>query len=140
MPRLSLLLVEDDDALRQLLAFVLEQASHRVIAVGNGRAAIAHLSTDVFDAVVTDVLMPDADGLEVIAAARQFQPKAPIIAISGGSGMLNAGFCLNLAGRLSDARILPKPFAPRELLEAVEGLCAEHASGAGSGLPARSCS
>ena len=125
MNRLSLLLVEDDDALRHLLARVLEQASHRVIAVANGRSAIGELSADTFDAVITDVLMPDADGLEVIAAAKQFQPKAAIIAMSGGSGQLNAGFCLNLAGRLSNARILPKPFLPRELLEAVEGLCAE---------------
>jgi CheY-like chemotaxis protein len=125
MNRLSLLLVEDDDALRQLLSHVLEQASHRVTAVANGRSAIGELSAGTFDAVVTDVLMPDADGLEVIAAAKQFQPQAPIIAMSGGSGTLNAGFCLNLAGRLSNARILPKPFLPRELLEAIEGLCAE---------------
>jgi CheY-like chemotaxis protein len=122
MNNLSVLLVEDEDNLRRLLTAFLERASYRVIAVDNGQHAIRCMGGDVFDLIVTDVVMPDGDGLEVITAAKQLQPHAPIIAMSGGSRSLTADFCLRLAGALSGGRMLMKPFSPQQLLAAMAEL------------------
>jgi DNA-binding response OmpR family regulator len=115
---------------------MLEGASYRVVAVEDGRAAICQLSANIFDVVITDVLLPDIDGLEVIAAAERVQPNASIVAMSGGSVVLDADFCLDLVARISRARVLPKPFSPKELLVVVAGLLRGHRlnpSGAGVG-------
>jgi CheY-like chemotaxis protein len=118
----SVLLVEDEENLRGLLAMFLERAAYRVTAVDNGRAALRHMSEEAFDVIVTDVLMPDTDGLEVITAAKQLQPNAAIIAMSGGSDSLSATFCLRLAGALSHGKILMKPFSQQQFLEAIANL------------------
>jgi CheY-like chemotaxis protein len=99
-------------------------ASYRVVAVENGRSAICQLSATAFDVIITDVLLPDIDGVEVIAAAERIQPAASIVAMSGGSVMASAESRLDLVARRSRARVLPKPFSPKELLAVVAGCCA----------------
>lgn len=122
MPNRNVLLVEDEPALRALLMTSLERAHFQVTAVDNGLAAIRQLGCCKFDIIVTDVLMPEADGLEVIAVAKELQPQARILAISGGSRSLDAQFCLRLAGALSHGGILMKPFKPHQFLAAVAEL------------------
>lgn len=118
---LFILLVDDEEAIRIAFSAVLEQASHKVIAVGHGKEAIELMGGERFDVILTDVAMPDIDGLEVIAAAKSMQPTARIVAMSGGTCRLPVSLCLKLARTLGGGTTLMKPFSRQELLMAVEG-------------------
>ena len=120
MHRLSILLADDDDDVRALFELSLAKRGHAVVAVGTGREAIAYLSRDNFDVLVTDIVMPDGDGLDVIKAAREGHPQMGIVAVSGGGRYVNGQFCRNLAAALGADISLPKPVRPDRLVEAVE--------------------
>lgn len=121
MHPLSILLVEDDDEARHLYCAGLERAGHQVTPVGRGQDAIALLESRRFDVVVTDIVMPDVDGLEIITATLRLQPQARLVAMSGGSSHLGPEFYLRLAGALGGSATLPKPFSEADLLRAIAG-------------------
>ncbi|MDO8543766.1 MAG: response regulator [Opitutaceae bacterium] len=118
---LSILIVDDDDSARTVFAVVLERAGHIVTQTGDGRQALALLRSQPFDVVLTDVIMPDIDGLEIVTAAKALNPRPRVVAMSGGSKYLGADFCLKLAGAMSGGTTLTKPFSTDELIAAVEG-------------------
>jgi CheY-like chemotaxis protein len=118
---LSILLVDDEEAPRTIFAAVLRKASHEVMAVSHGRDAIFEMETGRFDVILTDIVMPDIDGLEIITAAKSLQPRARIVAMSGGTNHLAPSFCLKLAAALGGGATLMKPFSLPELLIAVKG-------------------
>jgi CheY-like chemotaxis protein len=122
--RLSILLADDHDDVRALFELSLSNRGHAVVAVGTGREAIACLSRDRFDVLVTDIVMPDGDGLDVIKAARQGHPHLRIIAVSGGGRYVNGQYCRNLASALGADVSLPKPVRPDRLVEVVEQMSA----------------
>src|SRR5688572_1993939 len=80
----SILVIDDEPALREILSRVLTDAGHRVIGAGNGKEASRALLTGAFDVVVTDVIMPEKDGMQVISEVRKKFPQVRIIAMSGG--------------------------------------------------------
>jgi CheY-like chemotaxis protein len=117
MPRI--LIIDDNDELRRLLAEALTLAGYTVSEAVNGRAGIAQLRTGgVFEAVITDVVMPEADGAEVLAALRKRQPRPCVIVISGG-GQIEPERYLQLARALGADEVLQKPFKPERLIEAL---------------------
>lgn len=118
----NILVVEDSPAVRLAIVEVLEELGHAVTETENGRIAIEHLAGTVFDLVVTDVLMPEVDGIEVIKAVRRTRPETKILAISGGAPNLPAGYALKLTEMFSADAVLYKPFMNDELRKSVGDL------------------
>src|SRR5689334_5878487 len=105
MPKV--LIAEDDAPLREVMARMLEGAGFEVVVAANGRKAVAAVMLDHPDLVVTDILMPETDGFELIAAIRKVKPETPIIAMSGNQ--MNSALHLRTAAQLGVAAALQKP-------------------------------
>lgn len=118
-PSETILVVDDEEALLAAVARVLTRAGYGVTCASNGREALKLLREKTFNVVVTDMLMPEVDGAEIIAAVRRFQPSSRIVAISGGGMYMGPRDILILAKKLGAGTPLPKPFTPAQLLEAV---------------------
>ena len=114
-----ILVIEDHKDFRETLTEMLRTAEHEVSAVGNGREALELLASDSFDLMVTDILMPEVDGIELLTAIRKARAELPVIAISGG-GSMPASLALSLSTSLGADAVLYKPFYSGELLDAVE--------------------
>ena len=107
---LSILVADDEESIRNLLVAWLQQLGHMVESAGNAQEAIRYLDEQHFDLVITDVVMPDGDGFELIAAFRKAQPFTRILAISGGGNFLEGADCLKIARGLGAHGALMKPF------------------------------
>jgi DNA-binding response OmpR family regulator len=112
-----ILVIDDDELLRQLLRDTLEQVGYEVVEAPNGREGLERFRTMRMDLVITDLTIPEKDGLETIKELRHDSPHVKIIAISGGGQSL-----LVRASQLGAQRVLHKPFHPWELVEAVGAL------------------
>jgi CheY-like chemotaxis protein len=117
-----ILVVEDDRLVRRLVREVLRAAGHNVRTAVDGRRGLRLLASATFDLLLTDVLMPGCDGLEVIQQAHRLRPGMPIIAMSGGGQWLKPDKCLNLSNRLGADRTLIKPVSPQRLLDEIRDL------------------
>lgn len=115
------MIVEDDAALRELLRDSLEKRKYTVITAADGREALARFRPSVVDLVITDLLMPEEDGLMVIMKIREVKPATRVIAISGG-GRAGPGSYLLMASKLGADHIMSKPFLPSELVQKVKEL------------------
>jgi DNA-binding NtrC family response regulator len=100
---------------------VLTDAGHRVIGAGNGKEASRALLTGAFDVVVTDVIMPEKDGMQVISEVRKKFPQVRIIAMSGG-GHVSRDQYLRIAKGLGAHAVLEKPFSNQTLLDTIQAL------------------
>lgn len=119
----ALLVVDDDDQFRSMLRELLDRAGHHVAVAASGQDAIAHCARTPVALVITDILMPDEDGIRAITALRHAHPKLRIIATSGAvhaEGMP----VLARALRAGADRTLAKPFSTRLLLDTVRDLLA----------------
>jgi CheY-like chemotaxis protein len=116
-----ILLIDDDEEFRKMLHKSLVRAGHEVQDAANGKQGLALFKQRSTDVVVTDLIMPDMEGLETIIALRHFDPPAKIIAMSGG-GRVNAQDYLASARQLGANRILAKPFSLDELTNAIAGI------------------
>jgi DNA-binding response OmpR family regulator len=119
----KLLLVDDNQDLLGMQGEFLRMSGHEVETAVNGHEALAHAARGNFDLVITDIIMPSKDGIELIVALRKSQPSAKIIAISGG-GRLNAKDYLGIAQKLGAAATLAKPFSGSDLVATVERVLA----------------
>jgi two-component system chemotaxis response regulator CheY len=117
---MSLILVIDDDKhIRDLLRRVLETASYKVIDAPDGRAAMRMWRETPADLIITDILMPEQDGLEFIRELRREAPTAKIIALSGGSARMHLD-TLSIAKQFGAIGTLNKPFEIDDLLKTVK--------------------
>ena len=119
----KVLVVDDDEVILALIVALLEGLQHEVTAVRSGREAIGAHRQDSFDLVITDIYMPDMDGLEVIRAFAHSAQKPPIIAMSGG-GSLARMDPLPAAERFGASAIIYKPVDPAALEQLVTTLLA----------------
>jgi CheY-like chemotaxis protein len=132
----TILVIEDDPGVRRVLQHTLEYAGHAVRAVDNGRDALRAVNENEPDLVVTDIVMPDSDGLEVIRILTSDHPRVRIIAISGG-GMIHRTTYLDLAHLLGAHLTLQKPVLPSDLIFAVSELLDDPQAQRGAGaMPA----
>ncbi len=117
----GVLIVEDEKELREMLKISLVRNNFTVFEAENGKEAIAHFKPSLTDLVITDIIMPDEDGLKVIMKLRELKPSIKIIAISGG-GKAGPGSYLNLAKALGANAIYSKPFSINKLTAKIEEL------------------
>ncbi|GMV51158.1 response regulator [Nitrospirales bacterium NOB] len=115
----SVLIVDDEEAIRRLMRDALEQAGYQVQEAADGKQGLACYRQSPADLVIMDILMPDQDGLESILTLRREFPNARIMAITGGSDMIGILNFLDVARMLGARRTLQKPFDMKQLLEAV---------------------
>jgi DNA-binding response OmpR family regulator len=117
----TILIIDDDESVRVAMRMVLEGAGHKVVAATGGREGLRLGKSQVFDLVISDILMPEFDGIETIRELRKVSQTIKIMAISGG-GKTNPEIFLSMAQQLGADGTLMKPFGRTELLAAVEGL------------------
>jgi len=115
----GILIVEDDRDLREMLKSSLLKRKYTVLEATNGREAFLKFKPSLVDLVITDIIMPDEDGLKVIMRLKELKPDLKIIAISGG-GKAGPGNYLNLARALGADEIFPKPFSLVSLLKKID--------------------
>lgn len=121
---ISILVVDDDDPVRSVIHACLSGAGYQVTSTTGREAVLSLLGTQRFDVVITDVLMPEFDGAEVVAATRRHQPHAAIIAMSGAQ-FETGNLRQTTAERLGTSTSLMKPFHLEQLLQAIENALAE---------------
>jgi CheY-like chemotaxis protein len=119
-----ILIIDDDVQVLALLRKVLEREGHEVIEAPNGRAGLELYFESQADLVITDIFMPEKEGVETILSLRKRRPNAKIIAISGGDRFVGADRPLNVARLLGAQRTFTKPVNLKELVEAVGELLA----------------
>jgi DNA-binding response OmpR family regulator len=113
-----ILLVDDEVGLLGLLETVLQMDGHEVVTAQNGREALAAAADPAIQLVITDLIMPDTEGIETIVTLRKSRPELPIIAMSGG-GRGSASDYLEIAEAVGASATLAKPFATHVFLDAV---------------------
>jgi DNA-binding NtrC family response regulator len=114
-----ILVIDDEVLVRGTLRTALERAGHEVLEARDGKEAIRHQWQTPADLAVTDILMPDSEGLQCIRELRRLDPQIRVIAISGG-GQIKAADVLDMARRFGANRTFAKPLDITELLLAVE--------------------
>jgi DNA-binding NtrC family response regulator len=118
-PMAKIILVIDDDAVvRTTIEQILEDAGYEVVTARNGLHGTVAFHRTQPDLVITDIIMPEQDGIQTITEIRAAKPDAKIIAISGGGRIGNADF-LAMARTLGAIDVIPKPFDSDELLTVV---------------------
>jgi len=120
----KILLIEDDESLRKNLAYGLRKADYVVMALPDGSDALDKVGEFCPDLVVTDIIMPQKEGIGLILELHKMAPLIPVIAISGG-GQIPVDELLGYAKAFGVQRSLAKPFRIRELTDAVAEVLAE---------------
>lgn len=115
---MHILVIEDHDAMAKTITAILQADRHTVVRAENGRYGMARFDAEPFDLVITDILMPDQEGIETIRAMVKRRPDVRIIAVSG-SGRDGGFDYLNMAKAFGAMATLQKPFQPADLLRLV---------------------
>ena len=113
-----ILIADDQEKIRPMLKSLLEPRGHEVTLAINGREALNQFRPDKIDLVITDILMPDMEGIETIRELRKVDADLKIIAMSGG-GTIGATEYLRMAGMFGAKETIEKPFNVRDMLDIV---------------------
>ncbi|MBF0611335.1 MAG: response regulator [Magnetococcales bacterium] len=116
----QILLIEDEVQLQSLYQRFLKEAGFQVISTNSGKSAFEILAQIHVDLLITDILMPEMDGIEIICHLRTMNNPPPVIAISGGGIYLQKRNLLEMAKEFGVQHTLCKPFTQDELLETVK--------------------
>lgn len=119
MPRI--LVIDDEEPIRATLRKALTRLGHTVIEAANGKEGLRKFALHGADLVITDLMMPEMEGLEVLMSLKAQYPDVKVIAISGG-GRLGSSDNLRMAKHLGASRVIPKPMSLAELTQAVDEL------------------
>jgi CheY-like chemotaxis protein len=122
-----ILVVDDDARVRTTARLLLEAAGFQVVEAESGGAALRVLSAEDVEVVLTDIFMPDTDGIELIHLLRRESPDLPIVAMSGG-GFNDGKDVLAVARLFGAAQIVQKPLTQRKLVGAIRRALAPHRS------------
>ena len=121
MPKI--LVIDDDEQVRALLYEILDRAGFEVVEAANGLEGVNAYRRAPTDLIITDLIMPEKEGVETILELRGEFPSVRIVAISGG-GRNGAQDYLSIAARLGARRVVAKPFSRQEILDAVQAALA----------------
>jgi two-component system cell cycle response regulator CpdR len=116
----KILLAEDDDSMRAFLAAALRRAGHEVQDYADGETGLAALEREVFDLLLTDIVMPGLDGIELARRGAELDPAMKIVFITGFAAVALSSGSPTPAG----AKVLSKPFHLREIVEEVDKVMA----------------
>ena len=114
---IRVLLAEDDDSMRVYLARALERSGYSVVAVDRGTAALPLIESEQFDLLLTDIVMPEMDGIELAQKAATIAPEMRVMFITGF-----AAVALKAGRAAPSAKVLSKPFHLRDLVAEVDRL------------------
>ena len=120
-PMSTILVVDDDTQVLEVMSEMLRLEGHTVAVAENGQQAVEQIRDHYFDLVITDLIMPEKEGLETIADIRRHHSRMPIIAISGG-GRVGPTDYLETARFIGANATLAKPFGRQELISTVSHL------------------
>lgn len=112
---IRILLAEDDDAMRGYLARALERSGYDVTTASTGLEALEYVESGTFDLLLTDIVMPEMDGIELAQKAQKLDPAPKIMFITGF-----AAVALQAADAMPEARLLSKPFHLKDLVNQVD--------------------
>jgi CheY-like chemotaxis protein len=110
----TVLLVDDNPMVRETVAMILEEREFQVVVARDGHAGLAAVEHAQPDVVLTDIIMPELDGIGFLAALRRSHPTIKIVVMSGGGRVGNSDY-LSIAAKLGADGILAKPFTDDEL-------------------------
>ena len=116
-----ILVIDDDEAIKKVFEQFLIHLNHRVETASDGKEGLAKMKADAPDLIITDIMMPEMDGLELVQAIRNYDPTLPVIAISGGMQTSAMNF-LPLAKRFGACEVFEKPVTLTKLEAAVDKL------------------
>lgn len=119
MPAPRILIVDDEQDIRDVARILLEGCGYAVKCAEDGQAALQILGQEPFDVVLTDMLMPEMDGVELINELRRRNPAQSIVAMSGGGHAPRESY-LQIARLCGAQALLAKPFNREQLVRAVE--------------------
>jgi CheY-like chemotaxis protein len=119
-----ILIIEDDEPVRTMLGLTLAHFGHSVIEARDGEEGLMLFRNNETDLVITDIVMPEKEGLEVLMTLRKKYPPVKMIAISGG-GRQTAKDNLHIAKLMGATRVLAKPVTTETLMAVVNELLAE---------------
>jgi CheY-like chemotaxis protein len=114
----KILVIDDDVLVRNTVVRILERHGYQISVAPDGLRGLSMCRSERPDLVITDIIMPEKEGLETIREIRKECPDTKVLAISGGGRLGNIDY-LAIAGMLGAEEVLPKPFAPMELLDVV---------------------
>ena len=114
-----ILIIDDEQPVRSVFRRALERAGHEVSEAGDGQAGLKQIAASSFDLVVTDIVMPEMEGIEFILQVRREQPGLKVIAMSGGGRVAPKAY-LDMARAAGAVSVLAKPFTIEALLAAVD--------------------
>ena len=106
----QVLVVEGDPLVRSVLTRLLQRDGYEFQAAGSGREALERIESANFDLIVTDVTIPDMDGMELVRAVRELGHSVPIVAVAGGGGRVDEEALLTIARELGEVEVVPQPF------------------------------
>lgn len=112
---IRILLAEDDASMRTYLSRALENAGYEVVSVDNGTAALPWIETAYFDLLLTDIVMPEMDGIELAQRCAEMSPDTKVMFITGF-----AAVSLKASREMPQAKVLSKPFHLRDLVLEVQ--------------------
>jgi CheY-like chemotaxis protein len=119
-----ILLIEDDENIRKMLRISLESYGYAVTEAGDGKEGMASYKASPADLVLTDLVMPEKEGLETIRELRKTNSQVKIIAMSGGSRS-NAGENLKMAKLFGATALISKPFEISKLAQTIADVLGE---------------
>ena len=119
MTEKTILVIEDDLELQEFVKEFLEESGYRILLANNGNEGLEMIENNQLDLILTDLLMPEKDGVRVISDVKAHHPEIPIIAMSGGQSVFSPVF-LEAAGTLGATKTLNKPFRNEELLQTIQ--------------------
>jgi CheY-like chemotaxis protein len=116
----NILLVEDSPEVSMTVREILDSAGHQVAQAANGNEALTQLKAGRFDLVVSDIWMPEMDGIALLKAIRGAGNAIPVVVISGGAPNAPLTYTAPLASTFGANEVIYKPFEKSELLDAVK--------------------
>lgn len=117
----NILVVDDQKEIRTLIERILVRENHSIYQAADGNEGLAVFETESIDLIITDLLMPEKEGMEMIKQIRKTHPAIKIIAISGG-GIVDSATYLHVASILGANKTISKPFKAADLIAAVNEL------------------
>lgn len=117
----GIMIVEDDTEVREMLVKAFSRNRFQIIEASDGKEALSKFKPSIVNIVITDILMPEEDGLKVIIKLKEIKPELKIIAISGGGKVGPANY-LNIAKKLGADEIYIKPFSLKAMMSRIEEL------------------